>query len=442
MAISTPPEPVRDLGELRHRLERGARPAAQHRVGLEHEKVGVLANGSAPTYEGAIAPLLEQLAEKAGWRRINEGDHVIALERGTASVSLEPGGQFEFSDAPRPTVRECAEVLDAHLEELAAPAGALGIQWVACGFRPLGTLAEVPWMPKGRYVVMREYLPRRGRLGHEMMKRTATVQANLDFADEADCADKMRVGMGVTSLVTALWANSPLVDGQPSGYQSYRAACWLEMDDDRCGLLPFVFDAGIETQLFRRYTEWALDVPMFFVHRRGQYLPADGMTFRRFLADGFQGERATMADWELHLSTLFPEVRLRPYVEMRAADAGSRGMVKALPALYRGVLYDAEARRAAWELVAAWSFAERQALRRDVPRLGLGAEVRGQRIHDRCRALVEIARAGLVRLGDDATLLDPVLEVAETGRTQADRMLAAYHAAHGDVAAFIAAIRL
>jgi glutamate--cysteine ligase len=430
------------MGELRHRLERGARPAAQHRVGLEHEKVSVLADGSAPTYEGAIAPLLERLAEGAGWRRVMEGDHVIALERGTASVSLEPGGQFEFSDEPRATARACAEVLDAHLAELTGPAAALGIQWLACGFRPLGTLDEVPWMPKGRYAVMREYLPRRGRLGHEMMKRTTTVQANLDFADEADCAEKMRVGMGITSLVTALWANSPLVDGRPAGYQSYRAACWLEMDDDRCGLLPFVFEAGLETQLFRRYAEWALDVPMFFVHRRGQYLPAGGMTFRRFLAEGFHGERATMADWELHLSTLFPEVRLRPYIEMRAADAGTRGMVKALPALYRGLLYDGEARRAAWELVAGWSFAERQALRRDVPRRGLAAEVRGQRIHDRCRALVEIARAGLARLGDDTTLLDPVLEVAETGRTYADRMLAAYQAAGGDVAAFIAAIRL
>ena len=251
-----------------------------------------------------------------------------------------------------------------------------------------------------------------------------------------------RTAMGVTSLVTALYAASPLVDGKPSEYQSYRARCWLDTDEARCGLLPFVFAPGAESTLLSDYTEWALDVAMFFVLRDGVYRPAGGITFRRFLAEGLAGERATVADWELHLSTLFPEVRLRPHIEVRPADAGDLGMVCSLGVFYRGLLYDGEARRAAWALVADLSLEEREALRRDVPQRGLATALRGRPILPLCRELVEIARAGALRLGDDATLLEPLREVARAGRTRADFILDSWRATGGDPAKLIPRLEL
>jgi glutamate--cysteine ligase len=314
----------------------------------------------------------------------------------------------------------------AHLAELRPIAGAFGVEFLATGFRPYGTLDAVPWMPKERYVVMREYLPKKGRLALEMMKRTATVQANLDYADQADCAEKMRVAMGISPLVTALWAQSPIVGGRATGEQSHRAGVWLETDPDRCGLLPFAFDPRAPERLYRDYATWALDVPMFFVHRDGHFVPAGGITFRRFVAEGFAGQPATLADWELHLSTLFPEVRLKQYLEVRSADSGAVDMVTALPALWRGLLYHAEARAAAWRLVERWNFAEREALRRDVPREGVRARASGKPILGLCRELAAIARRGLTALGDDdPELLAPIEEIAATGVSRADRLIAA-----------------
>ncbi|MSP62551.1 MAG: glutamate--cysteine ligase [Myxococcales bacterium] len=451
-SVSPPPSPVRDVSELRRYFAEGGKPVSEHRVGIEHEKIAVLAGGQAPDFDRTIGPLLERLASgSGGWERVQEEGRTIALRRGRATVSLEPGGQLELSDEPRATAGAAAAAVRAHLHELAPIAREVGITFLATGFRPLGTLDDVPWMPKGRYRVMREYLPRHGALGLEMMKRTATVQANLDYTDQADCAEKMRVAMGITSLVTALWAASPLCDGKPSGWQSWRARAWLDTDDARCGLLPFVFDPDAAETIFASYTEWALDVPLFFVHRDGQYQAAPGLTFRRFLGEGFAGQAATLADWELHLSTLFPEVRLKRYLEVRGADSGPLPMVEALPAFYRGVLYDAEARRAAWALVADWSFADRVALRREVPRAGLRTEVRGRAIGDRCRELVRIARDGLERLGDDdPALLDPAWRIAETGRTVADQVVEAWQRTLGDpgaaaltaLAGFTEALRL
>ncbi len=423
------PTPVRGVGELRRHFQAGAKPRGEHRVGVEHEKLAVLPDGRAPSWEAVIGPLLEELAG-VGWGRVEEAGRLIALRRGRATVTLEPGGQLELSDEPRASARASAAALDAHLAELAPIAARHRVHFLATGFRPFGTLDDVPWMPKGRYRVMRAYLPTRGGRGLEMMKRTATVQANLDYADEIDCAEKMRTAMGVTSLVTALWAASPLVEGRPSGMQSVRAGAWLDTDPDRCGLLPFAF--GPPEQVWDAYVEWALDVPMFFVWRDEEYRPAGGMTFRRFLAEGFHGERATVGDWELHLSTLFPEVRLKQYLEVRGADAGPLPMVRALPALYRGLLYDGAARAAAWALVDGWTMEEREALRREVPRLGLRAEVRGRPILPLARELVAIARAGLARLGDDdPALLAPVEEIAASGRTVADRWIDAAAAAPG-----------
>lgn len=436
-----------DAAALWRYFAAGEKPSGQHLLGVEHEKLAVLPDGAAPSYEDHIEPLLERLAGH-GWEPVREAGLLIGLRRGEgiarATVSLEPGGQTELSDAPRASARAAEAALRVHLDELRPLVGALGLTWLGLGFRPFGTLDDVPWMPKGRYRVMRAYLPTRGALAHEMMKRTATVQVNLDYASQADCATKLCAAMGTSSLVTALWAASPLVDGRATDEQSHRAACWLDTDPARCGLLDFVFADDAEEQLYRRYAEWALDVPMFFVAREGEYRPAHGLPFRRFLAEGFQGERATLADWELHLSTLFPEVRLKQYLEVRGADAGPLEMELALPALCRGLLYDEEARRAAWALVADWTLAEREALRREVPREGLRTRVRGQAIAGRCRELVAIAQAGLRRLGaeEDLPLLEPIERIARTERTVADELRELHRRAGGDPTRMIPALAL
>ena len=442
MSAPRPDEPLQGgAGELWRHFARGEKPVSCHRVGLEHEKIAVFPDGRAPDH-GVIAGILEGLVAVGGWERVDEGGALIGLRRGRSTVSLEPGGQIELSDEPRPSAQATAEGLHAHLAELLPLVDQAGLRLLGLGFRPFGTLEEVPWMPKGRYRVMREYLPGRGALAHEMMKRTATVQANFDYSSQADCAAKMRLAMGVTSLVTALFAASSLVDGRPSGYQSYRARAWLDTDDDRCGLLPFAFAPEAPERLYRDYAAWALEVPMFFVYRDG-YRPAGGISFRRFLDEGFGGERATAADWELHLSTLFPEVRLKQYLEVRGADAGPLSMVTALPALYRGLLYDPEAQAAAWDLVADWSFDERVGLRLEVPRTGLRAQVRGQAIQGRCVELVRIARQGLIRLGDDdPDLLGPLEALAASGLSVADRAVETYQRLGGDRAALVEALRL
>ena len=433
--------PIASVDELVAHFAAGSKPLSELRIGMEHEKIGVTADGSAPSYE-LIEQLLSQLAAR-GWKRVEEGGRLIALERAqSGTVTLEPGGQLEHSGAPWPSAVAAAHDNDAHLDEVVPLAAELGIGFLGVGFRPFGSRDDVPWMPKGRYRVMRAYLPTRGRLAHDMMKRTATVQANLDYLDEADAMEKLRLGLAASSVVTALFAASPLVDGRPSGFQSYRAACWLETDPDRCGLLPFAFAEGAG---FRQYAEWALDVPMFFLYRDGQYRGFDErVTFRRFLVEGFGGERALPHDWEVHLSTLFPEVRLKRYVEVRQADAGSREVVRALPALWRGLYYDAEARHAAWALVGGWSIDERQALWRETPQRGLAATVRGVSLQTLARELVQIAHDGLMRLGaaDGAALLEPLRQIAASGRTQADRIVEAYHEANGDRARLMAALQL
>jgi glutamate--cysteine ligase len=431
--------PLTGIDELLAFFHSGGKPLAEARVGMEHEKIGVLADGRAPGYE-TIATLLEAMAAR-GWTRTEEHGQLIALERPTCgTITLEPGGQLEHSGAPWPTAVKAVLDNEKHIDELLPLAADLGVTFLATGFRPFGTLDDVPWMPKGRYRVMRAYLPTRGKLAHEMMKRTATVQANFDYTDEADAIEKLRLSLGLSSLVTALFAASPLVDGKPSGYQSYRARAWLDTDPDRCGLLPWAFDEGAS---FRDYAEWALDVPMFFLYRGGEYREMH-LPFRRFLKEGWEGERATLADWEVHLSTLFPEVRLKRYVEVRQADASTREMVSALPAFWRGLLYDQSSRAAAWALVSSCSFDERLQLYRDTPRAGLRATLAGKPILPLVRELVAIARAGLVRLqsSEGADLLAPLEQIAAEGRTVADRILDDFHRTNGDTTALIEALRL
>jgi glutamate--cysteine ligase len=426
------------LAQLAAYFRGGQKPAERLRIGMEHEKIGVLAGGRVPGYD-AIRRLLEEKAAR-GWTPVKEQGNVIALEHPTSgSITLEPGGQFEHSGAPWGSVAEAVAENDRHTDEILAIAERLGIIFLGVGFRPFGLIDDVPWMPKGRYRVMREYLAPRGRKAHEMMKRTATVQANFDYVDEADAMRKLRLGLGISSLITALFAASPLVDGKPSGYQSYRASCWLECDPDRCGLLRFAFEEGAG---FAEYAAWALDVPMFFVYRDGQYRPVKDLTFRRFAKEGYAGEPATIEDWALHLSTLFPEVRLKRYLEVRQADAGPREMVRALPALFTGLFYDAEAGERAWTLVSDWSWEERVALYQETPRLGLSATVRGRPLYALCRELVDAAAAGLRRIGAPAALLSPLEQILDERRSVSDRVLAAYHAASGDPDRLLPALKL
>jgi glutamate--cysteine ligase len=418
-----------------------ARPRSQFLVGVEQEKLAVRTTGAPVPYEGpgSIVSILEGL-ESRGFSPTREDGHIIALARGGDRITLEPGGQLELSGAPLPTAAACRAALVEHVREVTEIGRPLGVRFIGVGVRPFGRLDEVDWLPKRRYGVMRAYFPRHGRssrLAHYMMKMTATVQANLDFADEADAIEKIRTAYGVTSIVTALAAASPIFEGRPTGWKSYRAAIWLETDEDRCGLLPFVFEPSFS---FRDYVEWALDVPMFFLVRGGVYRPTGGLPFRRFLAEGFEGERATMDDWELHLSTLFPEVRLKRTIELRGADAGPVPVVTGLAALWRGLLDEPNARAAAWALVAGRPFAERETLRREAPRLGLAARFAGRPLRELAVELCRIAASGLARLpgGEgDRPLLEPLLAYAEAGRSPADDLLDDYAAAGGDPAKLV-----
>jgi glutamate--cysteine ligase len=439
MAGSEPQRPIAGVDELTAYFAAGAKPRGALRIGVEHEKIGVVGDGRAPDYD-VVAKILEAMAAR-GWKKKFEADKLIALASDVSgTITLEPGGQLEHSGAPWPTAAAAAADNDRHLDEVLPLAESLGVTFLAVGFRPFGMLDDVPWMPKGRYRIMREYLPTRGRLAHEMMKRTTTVQANLDYTDEDDAMDKLRVATSVSSLVTSLFAASPIVDGKLTDFQSYRARAWLETDPDRCGLLPFVFEEGAR---FSQYVEWALDVPMFFVWRNESFVPVGGMTFRRFLRDGWQGSRATMSDWELHLSTLFPEVRLKTFLEVRQADASSRQMVRALPALWHGILYDAEARRATWAMTRGWTLDERMRAWRETPKAGLHGTLGGRPMREHCRELLRIARAGLERIAaDEVAMLAPLEKIVTEGRTVADDIAAEWTRANGDAQAFIAGVRL
>ena len=435
------PTPISSTGDLVAYFARGAKPPERWRIGVEQEKIAVYPSGTPPFVppfvgERGIEELLRRLAPK-GYEAIREDGHLLALKRTSESVTVEPGGQVEFSGPALATAVACRDSLLSHVAMISDVAAGLGQTFLGVGLRPWGTIEDIPWLPKRRYGVMRDYLPTKGKLAAHMMKRTATVQANLDFDSEQTAADKMRTALGVTSIVTALFAASPISEGKPNGFQTFRAAIWLDTDEARCGLLPFAFEEGFG---FRQYAEWALDIPMFFVVRRGTYHPAGDFTFRRFLRDGFQGERATMGDWETHLSTLFPEVRLKRYIEVRGADAGPMDMAVGLAALWRGVLEDTDARRAAWALVKNHSFAERTTLRRDVPRAGLRATLGGRSLKELAQELVAISRQGLLRLPEgapDAALLEPLAARAASGRSPADDMLADHEKAKGDPAKLI-----
>jgi glutamate--cysteine ligase len=396
--------------------------------------------GEAPPYDHprGIGPLLAWFAARGG-SPVMEGGHMIALSRPDGSqITLEPGGQFELAARPVSDDRVFVADLRAHVGELGEASRKLGLAWLAIGLRPFGVRDDIPWMPKQRYDVMRAYMPRVGTHGLDMMLRTATVQANLDFADEADAAAKLRCLYSVTSILTALWASSPIEGERVTGMQSYRARIWRDTDNARAGLLPFVFERD---DIFHAYTEWALDVPLYFVYRHG-YLPVPaGFTFRRYLAEGWNGERATRADWALHLSTLFPEGRLKKFIEVRGCDCGTLEMIQALGPMMRGMLYDPTARAAAAALTAQLSFAERQRLADEVPTSGLATRAGKRTVGDLAVELVAIARDGLSRVSPSSLpYLEPVEAIAASRRTRADHIVELWQAHAGDRPALIRAL--
>ena len=438
MTTSAAALPITDRAQLIAALSSGQKPPADWRIGTEHEKFG-FRHGDLrpPAYEGegGIGALLQGLT-RFGWEPVTEHGTLIALVRDGASVSLEPAGQLELSGAPLEDIHATAREIDTHLAELAQVAGPMGLGFVGTGFQPLWTRADMPWMPKGRYRIMRRYMPLVGQLGLDMMTRTCTVQVNLDFGDEADMVRKFRVALALQPVATALFADSPFTEGAPNGFQSWRSHIWTDTDADRTGMLDFVFEDGFG---FERYVDYLLDVPMYFVYRNGEYIDVAGQSFRDFLdgrLPGLPGERPTLADWNDHMTTAFPEVRLKKYLEMRGADSGDVPRLRALPALWVGLLYDSQALDQAEALVADFSAAERHALRDGVPRHGLRLPFRDGDVAALARQVLAIARGGLQRRArldtdgnDESAYLDVLDAIAASGRSAADDKLARFHGA-------------
>ena len=446
MAETSKAEPVRTMADLVSYFESGNKPREKWRIGAEHEKFAFhLDTLRRPAYEGPDGSEAMRVGlERFGWKPYYENGKIIALLKNGASVTLEPGGQFELSGAPLETIHDICNETGQHLEEVKAVASELKLGFIGLGFSPLWTREETPVMPKGRYNIMRSYMPKVGKLGLDMMLRTCTVQANLDYGDEADMVLKFRTSLALQPIATALFANSPFIEGKPSGFLSARANVWTDTDPDRTGMLDFVFEDGFG---FERYARYALDVPMYFVKREGAanggYIDASGQDFKAFLKGelpALPGELPTMDDWADHLTTLFPEVRLKKYLEMRGADAGPWGRLCALPALWAGLLYDQPSLEAAWELVRGWSNDDHNTLRGMAARTGLKGEIAGRPVKDWAMDVLEIAKQGLKNrnrlsggLIDETGYLAELFEIAESGLTPADRLLEKFNGVwHGD----------
>ncbi|MDX5359565.1 MAG: glutamate--cysteine ligase [Rhodobacterales bacterium] len=422
--------PIEHPGQLAEYLASGCKPADEWRIGTEHEKFGWLTDSRKPLpYEGtaSVRAILEGLRDRFDWTEVREGEALIGLTRNGANVSLEPGGQLELSGAPLSDIHETKAELDTHLAEVAAIADPLGVRFMGIGAAPEWHHQDMPVMPKGRYRLMTDYMGRVGTHGTQMMYRTCTVQVNLDFASESDMVKKLRVALALQPVATALFASSPFFDGKPNGHRSWRSRIWRGLDDARTGMLPFVFEDGFG---FERYADWVLDVPMYFVYRDGRYVDARGQSFRDFLVGklpALPGEIPTLSDWADHLTTVFPEARIKKYIEMRGADAGSRAHLTALPAFWTGLMYDAGALDGAWDLVKGWSAETRQDLRVAASVSALQGEAGGIRLRDLAREALKLSRAGLAARGKDEGRFLEVLDLhAATGRTQADDLLSAW----------------
>ena len=429
--------PVGSKDELISWIAAGEKPESAFRIGTEHEKFPFYRSDLAPVpYEGragagGIRALLEGMQQRLGWEPILDAGNIIGLAGpdGGGAISLEPGGQFELSGAPLASLHETDSELAAHIADVKAVAAPHGIGFASLGASPLWTRAETPMMPKGRYKIMANYMPKVGTRGLDMMFRTCTVQVNLDFATEADMVRKLRVSLALQPLATALFASSPFLERKLNGFQSVRSEIWRDTDKARSGMIAFAFDEGMS---YESYVDWALDVPMYFVKRGDTYHDVAGASFRDLLAGKLPqlpGECATISDWANHLSTLFPEVRLKRFLEMRGADAGPPGMLAALPAFWVGLLYDRSALDAAWDIVKGWSAEERQALRDAVPRQGLEATIAGRQLGEIATEVLELSHAGLVRRAkqngkgqDESIFLAPLQEIVARRQTLAQRL--------------------
>ncbi len=436
--------PIEDRHQLAAYLQSGCKPREAWRIGTEHEKFGFYKDGHSPVpYEGpnGIRALLEGMQGLLGWEPIFDGEAIIGLADpvGGGAISLEPGGQFELSGAPLKSIHQTCRETNAHLAQVRQVADPLGIGFLGLGMSPKWKRSETPVMPKSRYKIMAEYMPKVGGHGLDMMFRTCTVQVNLDFSSEADMRDKLRVGLALQPIATALFANSPFTENRPNGFVSYRAEIWRDTDANRTGMLPIAFldDFG-----FEQYVEWALDIPMYFVVRNGRYHRMTDYTFRQFMGGRAPSDlpdpAPTMGDWKNHLSTLFPEVRLKTYLEMRGADGGPWRRLCALPALWVGLLYDDTSLDGAKELISTWTAEERQALRDAVPKTGLATPLRNRTVLDVAKDVVGLARDGLRRRAvagngspDETVYLGPLEESLALGRTSAETLLRQYETRWG-----------
>lgn len=432
-------EPIERYEQLAGYLESGCKPKDDWRIGTEHEKFGYCKDTHKPLpYEGerSIHAMLSGLRDRFGWNPVEEAGKLIGLEKDGANVSLEPAGALELSGAPLETIHETCDEVNQHLREVKEIADGMGAGFIGLGTAPEWAHEDMPLMPKGRYKLMDAYMGKVGTMGRVMMRRTCTVQVNLDFASESDMVQKLRVALALQPVATALFANSPFLEGKPNGHKSWRSRVWRDLDDARTGMLPFVFEEGFG---FERYAEYALDVPMYFVYRDGKYIDALGMSFRDFLKGelpALPGEKPTMSDWADHLTTAFPEARIKKYMEMRGADGGPWRRLCALPAFWVGLMYDQGALDAAWDLVKGWDAETREALRVAASEQALQAEVGGIKMHDLAREVVAIADAGLKArakpgagglVPDETHFLNALKDSLESGKVPADELLERYH---------------
>ncbi len=431
--------PIEHHDQLAEYLSSGCKPREDWRIGTEHEKFGYCKDTHKPLpYEGerSILAVLEGLRDGHGWSPLEEGGKLIGLEKDGANVSLEPGGQLELSGAPLENIHQTCDEVNEHLRDVKDIADKIGVGFIGLGAAPEWSHEQMPVMPKGRYKLMTDYMDRVGTMGKVMMYRTCTVQVNLDFASEADMVQKLRVALALQPVANALFANSPFLDGKPNGMKSTRGLVWRHLDDARTGMLPFVFEEGFG---FERWVQYALDVPMYFVYRDGKYINALGMSFRDFLKGelpALPGETPTLSDWADHLTTAFPEARIKKYMEMRGADGGPWRRLCALPAFWVGLMYDQSSLDAAWDLAKGWDAETREALRVAASEDGLQAQVGNIKMHDLAREVLAISEAGLkarARPGagglvpDETHFLNALKDSIETGKVPADELLARYH---------------
>jgi glutamate--cysteine ligase len=416
--------------QLEEYFHAAGKPRERWRVGTEYEKVGIdRSSGKAIPYSGprGVESILKRLIDRFGWEPEEQDGHIIALSRDNAQITLEPGGQIELSGEPCDSIHCTYAEFTQHIRELLEVSEPLGVVFLGLGMQPMSRLDEIEWVPKKRYRIMGPYMPKVGRLGQRMMKQTATVQANIDYRDEKDAMAKFRTGMGLTPIFISMFANSPICDGQLNGYRSYREHIWTDTDKSRSGMLKFAFSPDVS---FAHYVEYALDVPMYFIVRNKDYIDMTGTTFRHFLADGWNGERATLEDWHDHLTTLFPETRIKRYIEVRSADSQPPELMPALSAIVKGAFYESDCLDAAWDLVKDWTWDERMQVYLDSHRDALAARIRRYSLLDLSKELLQIALEGLRRqkmfnaLGEDETIyLEPLSKLLALGKCPADLLI-------------------